>query len=105
MEKPKMNIRAEQQYLIDPNTGEKKKFPQDFFDNKENEKPNEEKGWTILYIPWEDDKGKPRVAGRFRTIKEKDVFIEEIHKPDSGFTTEELSTVTSINDYNYMLPY
>ena len=31
----------------------------------------EEKGWTVTYIPWEDIEGKPRVAGRFKTTKEK----------------------------------
>ena len=31
----------------------------------------EEKWWTVTYIPWEDIEGKPRVAGRFKTTKEK----------------------------------
>ena len=37
----------------------------------------EEKGWTITYIPWEDMEGKPRVAGRFKTTKEKTNFWEK----------------------------
>lgn len=64
-----------------------------------------ENGWTIVYYPWEDDEGKPRVAGRFKTTEEKDKFLEKIYKPDSGWLPEELSTVSPINDYNYMLPY
>ena len=64
----------------------------------------EEKGWTITYIPWEDMEGKPRVAGRFKTTKEKDDFLEKIHKPDSGWLDDELAMIGIINDYNYMLP-
>ena len=64
----------------------------------------EEKGWTVTYIPWEDMEGKPRVAGRFKTTKEKDEFLEKIHKPDSGWMDEELEMIGVINDYNYMLP-
>lgn len=64
----------------------------------------EEKGWTVTYIPWEDMEGKPRVVGRFKTTKEKDEFLEKIHKPDSGWMDEELAMIGVINDYNYMLP-
>lgn len=64
----------------------------------------EEKGWTVTYIPWEDMEGKPRVAGRFKTTREKDEFLEKIHKPDSGWMDEELTMIGVINDYNYMLP-
>ena len=63
----------------------------------------EEKGWTITYIPWEDMEGKPRVEGRFKTTKEKDEFLEKIHKPNSGWLDEEFATLGIINDYNYML--
>ena len=63
----------------------------------------EEKGWTITYIPWEDMEGNPRVAGRFKTTKEKDEFLEKIHKPDSGWLDEEFATLGIINDYYYML--
>lgn len=70
----------------------------------EQENVHEEKGWTITYIPWEDMEGKPRVAGRFKTTKEKDEFLEKIHKPDSGWMDEELTMIGVINDYNYMLP-
>ena len=65
----------------------------------------EENGWTVIYIPWEDMEGKPRVAGRFKTIKEKDEFLDKIHKYDSGWMEEELQTIVVINDYHYMLRY
>lgn len=63
-----------------------------------------EKGWTIVFYPWDDLLGKPRVAGRFKTAKEKDDFLNDIYKPDSGWTNEELEMLSIINDYNYMLP-
>ena len=62
----------------------------------------EEKGWTIVYIPWEDLKGRERVIGRFKTCKEKDDFLREIYSVNSGFTDEELSMVVVVGDYNYM---
>lgn len=64
----------------------------------------EEDGWTVVFYPWDDDEGKPRVAGRFKTDEEKDKFLEEIHKQDSGWLNEELSSISVINDYWYMLP-
>lgn len=62
----------------------------------------EEKGWTIVYIPWENLEGKPRVAGRFKTTAEKDEYMNII--PEK-LLPEELETVSIINDYNYHLPY
>ena len=62
-----------------------------------------EKGWTIIYFPWEDMEGKPRVASRFKSTKEKDDFLDKIYKSDSGWMEEELATVSTINDYNYQL--
>ena len=35
-----------------------------------------ENGWTIIFYPWDDLSGKPRVAGRFKTTKEKDDFFK-----------------------------
>lgn len=64
----------------------------------------EEKGWTITYIPWEDMEGKPRVAGRFKTTKEKDDFLNSLYEEGNGWMEEELATLGIINDYNYMLP-
>lgn len=64
----------------------------------------EERGWTITYIPWEDDEGKARVAGRFKTTEEKDNFLKSISSPSSGWLAEELMTVAVHNDYNYILP-
>lgn len=64
---------------------------------------NEEKGWTIIYFPWDDDEGKPRVAGRFKTNEEKDEYLEKIYQLESGWTAEELGTLMIINDYNYRL--
>lgn len=64
----------------------------------------EEKGWTITYIPWEDMEGKPRVACRFKTTKEKDDFLESLYEGGNGWMEEELATLSIINDYNYMLP-
>lgn len=63
-----------------------------------------EKGYTVVYIPWEDLDGKFKVAGRFKTKKEKDEFIDDIHKPNSGWLNEELSSIIVIKDYNYKLP-
>ena len=62
-----------------------------------------EKGFTIIYLSWDD--GKPRVAGRFKSIEEKNNFLEKIYSSDSGWLEEELSTISVINDYNYLLPY
>ena len=65
---------------------------------------NKDKGYTIVYFPWEDLEGKPRVAGRFKTKEEKDEYIEKIHDINSGWMDEELSSISVINDYNYILP-
>lgn len=65
---------------------------------------NKDKGYTIVYLPWEDLEGKPRVAGRFKTKEEKDKFIENIHDKGSGWLDEELSSISVINDYDYILP-
>lgn len=65
----------------------------------------DEKGYTITYIPWEDMKGCPKVAARFKTKQEKDDFINKIYQPDSGWTNEELGTLDVIDDYNYILPF
>ena len=40
---------------------------------------NKDKGYTIVYFPWEDLEGKPRVAGRFKTKEEKDEYIKCIN--------------------------
>lgn len=63
-----------------------------------------EKGWTVVYTPWEDLDGKERVAGRFKTTKEKNEFIEKIYKSGSGWDEDELHSLRVINDYNYILP-
>lgn len=65
---------------------------------------NKDKGYTVVYIPWEDLEGKPRVAGRFKTKEEKDKYIEKIYDKNSGWLDEELSSISVINDYNYILP-
>lgn len=41
-----------------------------------------EKGWTVVFTSWDDC--KERVVGRFKTEQEKDEFLKEIRKPDSG---------------------
>lgn len=61
------------------------------------------KGWTVAYISWDDC--KPRVAGRFKTTEEKDAFLNEITKPNSGWTDEEIASIHCEPDYSYMLPY
>lgn len=61
-------------------------------------------GFTVTFIPWEDMDGKERVIGRFKTEQEKNDFLNEIYKPNSGWMEEELSTVSVINSYTYMLP-
>lgn len=61
----------------------------------------EEKGWTITYFPWET--GKETVIDRFKTTEEKDNFLNEIHKPNSGWLEEELMSVGIINDFSYRL--
>lgn len=63
-----------------------------------------EQGYTVIYFPWDDITGRPRVAGRFKTEKEKDDFLDMIQLPDSGWMDEELMTISVIDDYNYMLP-
>ncbi len=63
----------------------------------------ENKGWCIIYVPWEDLEGKPRVIGRFKTTEEKNKKLEEIYEPGNGWLEEELQTVSVINDYNYTL--
>ena len=65
---------------------------------------NKDKGYTIVYLPWEDLEGKPRVAGRFKTKEEKDEYLEKIYDKDSGWMDEELSSILVINDYDYILP-
>lgn len=74
------------------------------FSLKSGGKTMENKGFTLVYFPWEDMEGKPRVAGRFKTEKEKNDFLQKIYEPDSGWMEEELSTVSVIDDYNYTLP-
>lgn len=64
---------------------------------------NKEKGFTVTFISWDDS--KPRVAGRFKTGEDLNMFIDSIHKSDSGWLDEELQTITIHEDYNYMLPY
>lgn len=63
-----------------------------------------ENGYTVFFIPWEDLAGKPRVLGRFKTKEEKDNYLEKIYNvEESGFTDEELQTISVVNDYNYMI--
>lgn len=64
---------------------------------------NKEKGWTITFYQWDDM--QLRVAGRFKTTKEKDDFLDEIYQSDSGWLEEELSSISVINDYWYALPH
>lgn len=61
-----------------------------------------ENGYTVTYIPWEDDEGKEVVIGRFTSEHEKDKFLEKIYDDHSGFTLEELSSVSVIDNINYM---
>lgn len=60
-----------------------------------------EKGWTVTYIRCDD--GREWIAGRFKTTAEKNAFLDKINRPDSGWTPEELHSVSVINDYNYIL--
>lgn len=60
-----------------------------------------EDGWTITFYSFDD--GDLRVAGRFKTDKEKDEFLDKIQQPNSGWTEEELSTLSVFNDYFYIL--
>lgn len=66
----------------------------------------EEKGWTITFVSWDDmGVGKEKVVGRFKTTEEKDKFLNDICKPNSGWIDEEeLMTIGIHNDYNYVLP-
>lgn len=61
------------------------------------------KGWTIVGIPYNDPEGKPVVYGRFKTTKEKDEYLKNIYKPDSGWMEEEICMLQVINDFNYSL--
>lgn len=68
---------------------------------------NQKLGWgyTITYIPWEDDEGKPRVLRRFKTTEEKDQYLHELYdNVYSVLLPEELGTVSIIHDFNYTLP-
>lgn len=55
-----------------------------------------------MYTRWDDC--KLCVAGRFKTTEEKDEFLSNIYKPDSGWLEEELESLAVINDYKYILP-
>lgn len=61
----------------------------------------EERGWTVAYTRL--DGCQTCVAGRFKTTAEKDAFLERINRPDSGWTPEELNSICTINDYNYLI--
>lgn len=65
-------------------------------------KTTESKGYTIIYYPVEDN-GRPRVAGRFKTVDEKNQFLSEIYNIDSGWKPEELATLMTKDGYNYSL--
>lgn len=69
---------------------------------KKSKKPSE-KGWTIVFTPWEDVEGREHVAKRCRTDKEKDDYLNKIHQHGTGWLEEELNSLRVINDYNYML--
>lgn len=64
-----------------------------------------DKGYTIVYVPWDDLDGKTRVLGRYETEEEKDIALSEIYEDGSGWLEEELQMVTVINDYNHRLEY
>ena len=61
----------------------------------------EGKGYTVVFIPWEDMEGREKVIGRFGYKSNKDKFIKEILSGHTGMTLEEINTVTVIDDYNY----
>lgn len=61
----------------------------------------ENKGYTVIYTRWDDC--QEWVAGRFKTTKEKDDFLDRIRRPDSGWTPEELNSICVVNNYNYAL--
>lgn len=63
-----------------------------------------EKGYTIIYVPYDDMAGKPRVWRRCDTTEEKNACLAEINSEKSGWLQEELATVSVIPDKNYMLP-
>ena len=58
------------------------------------------KGYTIIYYPL-DNYGKPKVAGRFKTVDEKNQFLSEIYSIDSGWLPEELTTILVKEGYDY----
>lgn len=62
-------------------------------------------GFTLVYIPWDNLEGRPRVVGRFKTIKEKNKFLDQIFDVNSGWLPEELGTLCVMDDYNYRLPF
>lgn len=62
---------------------------------------DETKGFTVTCFRWED--AKEWVEGRFDTKEEMKNFLDDIHKPDSGWLDEELQTIRIINDKHYLL--
>jgi len=62
-----------------------------------------DKGWTVTFVSSDD--GELRVAGRFNTTREKETFLDEITKPGSGWTEDEIVSINCINDKMYMLPF
>lgn len=62
---------------------------------------DEKRGYTVTFVRWDDC--KECVAGRFKSKKEKDDFLKKIQMSDSGWTNDELETVSVVNDYGYIL--
>lgn len=57
-------------------------------------------GYTITFCSC--DTGREKVAKRCKTEEEKVRFLQDIRKPRSGWTEDELESVCVIPDYNYI---
>lgn len=61
------------------------------------------KGYCITYADW--DTCKLRVYKRCKTKNELDAYLHDIYSENSGWTEEELQSISIISNYNHMLPY
>lgn len=61
------------------------------------------KGYCITFIDL--DTGKPRVYKRCKTKNELNAYLHDIYSENSGWTEEELQTISIISNYNHMPLY
>lgn len=62
-------------------------------------------GYTVIYFPNGDPNSIPVIAGRFKTTKEKDIFLEKLVSEKSKLKESEKRMIIVVNDYDYKIPY